>query len=91
MLSFPEDTRLAILTKIILRNDRTLTEQLEILLKEGFSRVEISGQFERIEDLIASKKELNPDDLLLLIDRLTCDKDSANIRSYTESKETAFY
>lgn len=91
MLSFPEDTRLAILTKIILRNDRTLIEQLEILLKEGFSRVEISGQFERIEDLIASKKDLNPDDLLLLIDRLTCDKDSANISRFSESIETAFY
>lgn len=91
MLSYPEDTRLAILTKIILRDDRTLEEQLEILSKEGFSRVEILGKFERIEDVLASKEKHKPDEMLLLIDRLTCDKDAANISRFSESIETAFF
>ncbi|GHV13348.1 UvrABC system protein A [Bacteroidia bacterium] len=91
MLSYPEDTRLAILTKVILRDGRTLNEQLEILQKEGFSRVELSGKFERIEDILASKEKINPDNLLLLIDRLTCDKDAANISRFSESIETAFF
>ncbi len=91
MQSYPEETRLAILTKIILRDGRSLNEQLEILQKEGFSRVEISGKFERIEDVLASKTKYKADELLLLIDRLTCDKDAANISRFSESIETAFF
>lgn len=91
MESYPSGSRLAILTKIFLRDNRTLNEQLEILLKEGFSRVEIKGQFERIEDILKSKDKFSADDLLLLIDRLTCDNDPANISRFSESIETAFY
>ncbi|WP_419034164.1 excinuclease ABC subunit UvrA [Dysgonomonas gadei] len=91
MQSYPEETRLAILTKIILRDGRSLNEQLEILQKEGFSRVEIAGKFERIEDVLASKTKYKADELLLLIDRLTCDKDAANISRFSESIETAFF
>lgn len=91
MQSYPEETRLAILTKIILRDGRSLNEQLEILQKEGFSRVETAGKFERIEDILASKTKYKADELLLLIDRLTCDKDAANISRFSESIETAFF
>lgn len=91
MLSYPEDTRLAILTKVILREDRSLNEQLEILFKEGFSRVELDGKFEKIEDILASGKKIELKDILLLIDRLTCDKDASNINRFSESIETAFY
>jgi len=91
MLTYPEDTRLSILTKIILRDDRTLDEQLGILLKEGFSRVEFDGKFERIEDILASKEKYTVNRLLLVIDRLTCDKDAANVSRFSESIETAFY
>ncbi|MDR1882466.1 MAG: excinuclease ABC subunit UvrA [Prevotella sp.] len=91
MQSYAEDTRLAILTKIILRDDRSLNEQLEILQKEGFSRVEIDGKFEQIEDVLASKNKYEADRILLLIDRLTCDKDTANISRFAESIETAFF
>lgn len=91
MLSYPEDTRLAVFSKIILRDGRTLPEQLDILLKEGFSRVEYEGNFERIEDVLKSNKIHRADKLLLLIDRLTCDKDGANISRFSESIETAFF
>jgi len=91
MLSYPEETRLAVFSKIILRDNRSLPEQLDILLKEGFSRVEVQGNFERIEDVVKSNKIHRSDDLLLVIDRLTCDKDSANISRFSESIETAFF
>lgn len=91
MMTYPEDVRLVIFTKIILRDGRTMKEQLGILFKEGFSRVEIDGKFERIEDVVASKEIYKPEDLLLVIDRLTCDKDAANISRFSESIETAFF
>ncbi len=91
MQTYPEDTRLAIFTKIILRDSRSLNEQLEILQKEGFSRVELDGKIERIEDILSSKEKYKVDQMLLLIDRLTCDRDAANISRFSESIETAFY
>lgn len=91
MLSYPEDTRLAILTKIILRDNRSLHEQLDILQKEGFSRVMKGNDFIQIDEILKSKEKYNSDDLSLLIDRLTCDKDGANISRMSESIETAFF
>lgn len=90
-MSYPEDTRLAILTKIILRDNRSLKEQLDILQKEGFSRVMKNDEFIQIEDILNSKEEEDADQFLLLIDRLTCDKDGANVSRMSESIETALY
>lgn len=91
MLTYPEDTRLAITTKVILRENRTLNEQLDILQKEGFSRVMHGEDFIQIDDVLKSKNKYKADDLRLLIDRLTCDKDGANISRMGESIETAFF
>lgn len=91
MLTYPTDTRLIILTKIILRDNRTINQQLDILGKEGFSRVEVDGRLEQIEDIIASDKVYDLDNMFLLIDRLTCDSDNANISRFSESIETAFF
>lgn len=91
MLTFPEGTRLIILSKIIRRDNRTLEEQLEILQKEGFSRVEIDGEFERIDEVLKSKKETDPSNILLVIDRLSVSADKATVNRFSESIETAFY
>lgn len=90
-MSYTEDTRLAVLTKIILRDNRSLKEQLDILQKEGFSRVMKNGDFIQIDDILKSKEEEDVNQLLLLIDRLTCDKDGANVSRMSESVETALY
>ena len=90
MLSYPAGTRLVILTKIILRDNRNLKEQLEILLKEGFSRVLLNGEMERIDELLASKKKIDSN-IQLVIDRLTCENDHATISRFSQSIETAFF
>ncbi|HCM19830.1 MAG TPA: hypothetical protein DIC46_03455, partial [Porphyromonadaceae bacterium] len=51
MLQYREGTRLAVLSAVQLRNGRNLREQLEILQKEGFTRVDVDGQFYRIDEL----------------------------------------
>ena len=38
------------MTPIRLREDRTLQQQLEIDLKQGFNRVEVNGEMKRIDD-----------------------------------------
>jgi len=91
MLTYPEGTRLVILSKLFLRDNRTIEEQLDILLKEGFSRVEVDGEFERIDEFLESKKKVELSQILLVIDRLSCSPDKATISRFSESVETAFY
>ena len=91
MLSFPAGTRLAILTQIMLRDKRSLHEQLEILLKEGFSRVEINGEMERIDEFLASKKEVDISSICLVIDRLAVENENVVISRFSGSVETAFF
>ncbi len=91
MLSYPEGTRLIILTKLIRRENRSVMHQLEILLKEGFSRIELNGETIRIDELLASGKKPENDTILLVIDRLTCENDNATISRLSGSLETALY
>jgi len=91
MVSYPAGTRLMILTKIVLRDKRTLKEQLEILLKEGYSRVEVKDNVVRIDELLSEKKMPEKDDIRLVIDRLTCDNERVAISRFSESIETAFF
>lgn len=91
MLSYPEGTRYVVLTKILLHEGRTAREQLEILQKEGFSRVEVDAEMERIDELLSSKKEIDHEKTLLVIDRLSVDRDNASISRLSQSTETAFY
>lgn len=91
MLSYPEGTRVVVLSKIILRENRKMNDQLDILQKEGFSRVESKGEFVRIDDLLASKEVLDPSQILLVIDRLSTSADKATLNRFSESVETAFF
>lgn len=91
MLTYPEGTRLVVLSKIILRENRKMEEQLDILQKEGFSRVESKGEFIRIDELLKSKEVLDPSQVLLVIDRLSTSADKATLNRFSESVETAFF
>lgn len=97
MLSYPEGTRYAILTPILLREDRTLCQQLEMDLKQGFNRLEIDGEVVRIEDILAQgeedfrKQHPGNENIFLLIDRMVCNPSKDSISRLTDSAETAFY
>lgn len=91
MLKYPEGTKLALLTRINTRYDRTMEEQLEILLKEGFSRIEIKGRIYNIREALSDYKNLEWDEVFLLIDRLTVSDDRQTIARLADSVETAFY
>lgn len=90
MLSYKDGTRVFILTRIILRDGRTIQEQLDILQKEGFSRVEYNNEFVRIDDLL-EQKNIDTEKINLLIDRLTVSRDKETINRFSESIETAFF
>lgn len=89
--SYPEGTRIAVTAPVSLPDRRSLKEQLEIYLKEGYSRVVKDGEFILIEDLIASPTiPLYADGYDLLVDRLAVESSGDEASRLADSIETAF-
>ena len=90
MKSYPDGTRMAVLTNIELRSERTLPEQLEVLQKEGYTRVEFNDEFFRIDKFLTRDSLPAVEDVLLVIDRLSTGLDKSTISRFSDSVETAF-
>lgn len=85
--SYPDRTRFLVLTPMLKRADRTLSEQLDMDLKQGFSRIEVNGEVIRIDEYTPSDK----DEIYLVVDRLSVDPSKEAISRLTDSVETAMY
>lgn len=90
VLKYPEGTRIALLSPIKLKNDRTFKEQLEILLKEGFSRLENQSTFYNINDVLNNIGD-DYNDYNILVDRLAVNDSKEMMARLLDSVETAFY
>lgn len=87
--SYPEGTRAAITAPIDLGEGRDLTTQLDIYIKEGYSRVINSkNEFIDISEYIAYNTKKTPE---LLIDRLAIEHEGDELSRLAESAETAFF
>ena len=87
MLQQPEGTRYTVLAPILLREGRTLQQQLEIDMKQGFNRLEVNGEMVRIDEY----RHKNGDTVFLLIDRMTASGEKDAVSRLTDSAETAMY
>lgn len=88
--SFPEGTRIAILTEIVLPEGRTFDEQLDVLIKGGYSRLEKDGRFFQIADVKANEPA-DADSYRLLIDRVAVTSNKEDDMRILDSLQTAFY
>ena len=90
---YSEGTRFVIATPVIISAERTLKNQLESYLKQGYSRLMVNGDFVRIDDFINDKliDEIRPEDVMLVIDRMAVDFSADSISRISDSAETAFY
>ncbi len=95
MLSYSKGTRFTVLAPLLVRKGRTLQEQLDCGVKEGFSRIEVDGEVVRMEDFmreLASNPSIGEHrTIYLLVDRMSCDDGKDSISRLTDSAETAFY
>lgn len=92
ILSRPEGTKLAVLVDINMRGDRTFDQQLDIYIKEGYSRLELDGTFITIADLRKEGAlETNDKGYRLLIDRLAVSNEKDEVSRLTDSIETAYF
>ncbi|MBO4804981.1 MAG: excinuclease ABC subunit UvrA [Paludibacteraceae bacterium] len=87
----PEKSKGAILTQLVPPEGRSLRQQLEVQKMQGFARVEVDGQFTRIEDLLEkSDEELSKKEILLVVDRFSIEPDPDTHKRLSDSVETAF-
>ena len=88
--NYPEGTRFSVLTTLHIPEGRTLETQLEILLKEGYNRVEYKEKTIRIEE-IEHTSNIDTSSLFLIIDRMTVSSEKNTISRLADSAETAFF
>src|ERR1035437_1802751 len=85
-----------------LKIEKNLNEQLDLLRKQGFSRVEMDGEIKKIDDILENKKlkvksqkskeKTKPQTVFLVIDRFTIQKgNEENDSRIADSIQTAFY
>ena len=98
MLGYSPGTRFVVLCPVRMTEGRTLQQQLQAYLQEGYTRLDVNGETVRIEDFLsatdtppttsAGGQRNNP---RLMIDRLSVADTKEVISRLVDSAETAFY
>lgn len=93
--TFSKGTKFYILAPLHLNNERTIHEQLEMEIQQGYARIFVKGEMQRIDDWLEANqpevKELKAEEIFLVIDRMSVDDSKETISRLTDSCETAFY
>lgn len=89
-MDYPIGTPLALLSPIVLPQGRTLESQLNIFIKEGYSRLYVNGEFIDIEDYNVDSNNAR-NNLFLVVDRLKISDDKDEQSRLANSAETAFF
>ncbi|MBI5217761.1 MAG: excinuclease ABC subunit UvrA [Bacteroidia bacterium] len=92
IFSFPAETKILVLAPVLNERKRSVKEILSLLIKQGFSRVEINNEIVELSDALKNKY---PENILntvnILIDRFKVKEDEDTISRMSDSIETAFF
>jgi Excinuclease ATPase subunit len=93
MLLYQKGTKFVIMAPVRIAEGRTLEQQLKAYMLEGYARIFVDGDFQRIDDYLANEtnEPHKPHPLYLVIDRLSVDNSKDVIARLVDSAETAFY
>lgn len=91
VLAYPEGTRFAVYAPVVLPEGRNLAEQLEILQKEGYTRIAVADKIYRIAEMLADETLLACEGVELVVDRLAVSADKTLKTRLADSAETAFF
>jgi excinuclease ABC subunit A len=90
-LGMEEGAKVLILCPMHLKRDRTISEHLNVLLQQGYSRISYDGEIIRIDDLEDRFLE-NPEKINILIDRIVIKSDAEDLKGrIADSAQTAFF
>ncbi|PQA61097.1 excinuclease ABC subunit UvrA [Siphonobacter curvatus] len=95
ILSLEENARVLITTPLIRKNNRSLTEELTILVQKGFTRIVAEDETIQIEEALedaATSQRITDLPLHILIDRLAVKKEDEETQfRLGDSVQTAFF
>ena len=105
MQTYSPGTRFTVLAPLVVREGRSVQEQLTVAIQQGFARVEMNGEIMRIEEVLEnltndnatkSDDDISPSpsrhcQLNIVIDRLSVDDSKETLSRLIDSTETAFY
>lgn len=91
-----EGTSLTIICPLFPHNQRSVKEELSVLLQKGFLRVIYQDKLVKIEDLLADKslataQTLQERELLIVIDRISMNAEEETLSRIADSVQTAFF
>ncbi|MCP1383479.1 excinuclease ABC subunit UvrA [Runella salmonicolor] len=94
MLHHEEGTRVMVLAPLIVKEERSLAQELSILLSKGYTRVVVNQETKSIEELIETKEyaAFSAADFFILIDRASVKHDDEDTQfRLSDSVQTAFF
>jgi excinuclease ABC subunit A len=94
--TIPDDTQITILCPLHAHNNRSLKEELAVLLQKGFIRVEYKGRLSRIEALLEDESIINEtlstdEQVRIVIDRISKNNEDETLSRMADSAQTAFF
>ena len=89
-LEYSKGTRYVVMAPIHLHEGRTMEQQLKTFQLEGYARIYVKGDFQRIDDYLAAGVS-EGEEIFLVIDRLSVDDTKDVIARLVDSAETAFF
>uniref|UniRef100_UPI003563A75D excinuclease ABC subunit UvrA n=1 Tax=Mariniphaga sediminis TaxID=1628158 RepID=UPI003563A75D len=92
IFSFPENTRIMILSPLRPKNGRSVLQEAELLMQQGFSRIEVEEEVKRIDELLkAANEDFCNGECNVIIDRIVVQPDEDTQSRVADSVQTAFY
>ncbi len=93
ILTLPESSDVLIFAPLKTNGSRSLKQQLQILLQQGFSRIMSRGKIRRMEEILDEiTDKTKPKDCYLVIDRIRVAHDEKELEArIADSVQTAFY
>ncbi len=95
---YTKGTKFVVMAPIVIPEGRTLEQQLKMYVLNGYARIFVNSDFQRIDDFMSNQSNQNtpsnpnnPNNYYLVIDRLTVDDAKDAISRLVDSAETAFY
>ncbi|WP_319503419.1 excinuclease ABC subunit UvrA [uncultured Draconibacterium sp.] len=90
--SYDEGTRLIIVAPLKAKNGRTILQEVELLMQQGFSRIETNDEIKRIDELVkAESDDFCNGSCNLVIDRAAVKHDEDTQSRLADSVQTAFF
>lgn len=90
--ALPEETRVVISAPLQPGDGRTILQEAELLMQQGYTRIEAGNRFYRIDQLLSEQESLEcSGECNIVVDRLAVSFDEDTLTRVADSVETAFF